>query len=245
MSEEVRKEVEPQEEEFEEEELDEEESVEEPEEEEEAQESEEEEEKPAPRKRKSRAEKRIRRLIREKKELLRRLRELEQGRWDDNSPAYEELDEDELVRPNKVYRNNSVSGLTDEERAMLVDELDIKFDDARDRYKDFDVLIRDPDLPVTDDVLVALNELDNPGEVIYYLAKHPDKAERIANMKPHRIAVELGKIDAFVLKSKEELKQKRKKKDIKIPERTKTTANPLENDYFKKLEQEKNPFWDD
>lgn len=70
------------------------------------------------------------------------------------------------------------------------------FDETRSKYKDFDEVISQQDLTITKDMVKALAETDDPGEVAYYLGKHKDEASRIAALPPLAQAKEIGKLEA-------------------------------------------------
>lgn len=94
-----------------------------------------------------------------------------------------------------------------------VRKLDDVFDDARDKYDDFDDVIRNPQVNITRDMVLTLSELDNAGEVAYYLAQHSKESSKIAELSPYRQAIELGKLSDKLLNP-----PKVEKKTTKAPE---------------------------
>ena len=70
------------------------------------------------------------------------------------------------------------------------------FDDAREKYTDFDNVIKNPNIPITKDMVIALSELENAGEVAYFLATNEEKAKEISQLSPYKQAIELAKIEA-------------------------------------------------
>lgn len=76
-----------------------------------------------------------------------------------------------------------------------VDDMQESWDDARKKYLDFDKVIRSSDVPLTEPVLLAVAETDNPGEVTYYLATHKDEAAQIAAMSPVKQAKAMAEVE--------------------------------------------------
>lgn len=80
-----------------------------------------------------------------------------------------------------------------------VRKLDDLFDDVREKYKDFDNVIKNPNVPITKDMVIALSELEKAGEVAYYLATNEEKAKEISQLTPYKQAIELAKIEEKLL----------------------------------------------
>lgn len=80
-----------------------------------------------------------------------------------------------------------------------VRKLDDVFEDARDKYNDFDDVIRNPQVNITRDMVLTLSELENAGEVAYYLAQHAKESSKIAELSPYKQAIELGKLSDKLL----------------------------------------------
>ena len=76
--------------------------------------------------------------------------------------------------------------------------LEVKFDDAREVYDDFDTVIKK--LPenggatITREMVLALNEIENSGEVAYALGKDVIESLRIANLSPMKQIIEISKL---------------------------------------------------
>ena len=88
---------------------------------------------------------------------------------------------------------------------------------ARDAIEDFDEVLRDgEDAPCTPAMRVALLESGESGpHIAYYLAQHPEEAERIAKLKPSRQAAEIVSLEAKV------------KRPAKAPSKTPAPINPV------------------
>lgn len=70
-------------------------------------------------------------------------------------------------------------------------------DQGRSEFDDFDdVVIQNPDLPVSPTMAQALVEMEEGHKVAYYLGKNPEEAADIASMSPTRQAIALGRIEA-------------------------------------------------
>lgn len=79
-----------------------------------------------------------------------------------------------------------------------------KIDAARERFEDFDDVVGNPDLPITDHMAQAIAVSDVGAEVAYHLGKNPQEAARIAALHPVVQAVEIGKLGVeLVLRAKQ------------------------------------------
>lgn len=67
---------------------------------------------------------------------------------------------------------------------------------ARDKYEDFDQVVNNPNLPITEHMAQAIAESDQGADVAYHLGKNPQEAQRIAGLSPLAAARELGRIEA-------------------------------------------------
>lgn len=76
--------------------------------------------------------------------------------------------------------------------------LDDEFDNASDKYDDFDDVVRGKDVPFTTHVRDALLLVDNPADVAYRLGKNRSELERISKLHPLDQAREVNKL-AFSL----------------------------------------------
>jgi predicted RNase H-like nuclease (RuvC/YqgF family) len=203
---------------------------------------------------KSRAQARIESLAAEKRELQRELDELRQQKK--GTPA--ELNPDDFDDYDdylEAVDKQKGKGAEEEEHpaaayadplADFRDELESKFDDTRDVYSDFDEKIKA--MPVlTVDMLAAIAESDDAGEVAYYLARNPDAAEKMAKLSFGKMAIEIGKIETQLRKpAKEEAKQPPKPKPTQAPAPITPVGGggeyqkPLEDLSFSEFEQTRN-----
>ena len=74
-------------------------------------------------------------------------------------------------------------------------EVDKKSAEGRKKYTDYDELVLNDKLKITDAMLETVLELGAPSEVLYYLGKHPDESAEIAGMSLIKATVALSKID--------------------------------------------------
>ena len=161
----------------------------------------------------SRYQKRIDKLVRQREEAERKAQQLEDelGYYKNNKPkeqsedakdispldydSYEEYVE-ALSAQGKEKQVKQEQSAPQQDRAfdMAVKRLDDTFDEAREKYTDFDAVVTDPKAIITKEMVIALSDIDNAGEVAYYLAKNKDKAEAISKLSYTKQAVELGRL---------------------------------------------------
>lgn len=73
------------------------------------------------------------------------------------------------------------------------------FDQASDKYEDFDDVVRGDDVPFTPHVRDALLLVENPAEVAYKLAKSRPELERISKLHPLEQAKEVIKLGTSLM----------------------------------------------
>lgn len=148
---------------------------------------------------KSRAQKRIEALIQEKHDLTRQLEEARSK----SEPKTKALDPDDFdeyddylsaVEEKKPKQETKEAPKTDD-MAVVIEQIQEKFEDSREKYADFDEKVTNPSLPLTNDLLKAINESDEAGEVAYYLASNPAEAKRLSQLSLGKMTVEVGKIE--------------------------------------------------
>lgn len=86
------------------------------------------------------------------------------------------------------------------EAAKLHEGYTKQTEQARQAYEDFDDVVQDPDLPISQAMAEAIMRSSNGADVAYYLGKNPDQAARIASLDPFSAAVEIGRIAATVVR---------------------------------------------
>lgn len=87
-----------------------------------------------------------------------------------------------------------------EESSRVRDGFTKQMDDARSAYDDFDDVVDNPDLPISQAMAEAIMRTKGGADVAYYLGKNPAEAVRLANLDPFSAAVEIGRIAATVVR---------------------------------------------
>ena len=129
----------------------------------------------------------------------------------------------------------------DTEYTEALDDVNDAFEDSRKVYTDFDEVVTAKDVQITKDMVKALAETDDPGEVAYYLGKHKDEASRIAGMKPLAQAREIGKLEAKLANRKPPGKKTTQAPDPIDPVRGSDSSSKSTNDMdFREYEQTMN-----
>jgi hypothetical protein len=98
-----------------------------------------------------------------------------------------ELFEKKLQEVNAQQRQMAV------ERQVADDTASLKAAGAA-KYADFNEVIGNPDLPITDAMVNAMMAIDSGSDVAYYLGKNPHEAARIAQLPPTSQAREIGQL---------------------------------------------------
>lgn len=70
------------------------------------------------------------------------------------------------------------------------------FEETRGKHKDFDDVVGAKDLAITSDMVKAMADSEDPGEIAYYLGKHKEEARHIAGLSALQQAKEIGKLEA-------------------------------------------------
>lgn len=66
----------------------------------------------------------------------------------------------------------------------------------RAEHPDYDTVVRNPTLPITQQVAEVILDTDDPPAIAYYLGQNPEEAAAIAQMTPHQIGRAIGRIEA-------------------------------------------------
>jgi len=187
-----------------------------------------------PKPRKNRAKERIEKLSREKRELLKQIDELKSSNATATT-ADEELNPDEfdnyddyleaVEKTEKVEataKKEPVSTKQDDGFQEILDEIEVKFDETRDKYEDFDELLQrspqDGGPTISQSMVEAINEVDNSGEVAYTLAKDVNNSIRIANLSKTKQMAEIIKLSSKLSKDAVTTEKVTPKKTTSAPE---------------------------
>lgn len=118
----------------------------------------------------------------------------------------------------------------DQEYKEALEDVTDAFDDSREKYDDFEAVVTADDVQITIDMVKALSETENPGDIAYYLGKHKEEASRIAGLKPMAQAKEIGKLEAKVLNIKQPSKKTTQAPDPIDPVRGSDSSQRSTND---------------
>lgn len=99
----------------------------------------------------------------------------------------------EVLRQEREAEANQKKQERQREKAQKYEE---RANKARTKYEDFDDLITDPSLPVTEDMADYIRESEEGPEVAYWLARNPQEAHRIAQMNARDADRALARIEA-------------------------------------------------
>jgi hypothetical protein len=81
------------------------------------------------------------------------------------------------------------------EQAEIVEAYSEREEKARDRYDDFEDVVYNPKLRITDVMAETIQHSDLGPDLAYWLGSNPKEAERIARLSPILQAREIGKIE--------------------------------------------------
>lgn len=76
------------------------------------------------------------------------------------------------------------------------DAIDTVFEAGAEQYEDFEAVVGDEDLPITEAMVTEVMETDDPAALLYYLGKHPDEAAKLAEVSERGLARAIGRIEA-------------------------------------------------
>ena len=80
-------------------------------------------------------------------------------------------------------------------QAEVVEAYNEREEKARDKYDDFEDVVYNPKLRITDVMAESIQSSDNGPDLAYWLGSNPKEAERISRMSPMLQAKEIGKIE--------------------------------------------------
>lgn len=81
------------------------------------------------------------------------------------------------------------------ERTQAASRRDALINKAQAKYADFDQVVNNPSLPITQAMADVILDSEVGPDIAYHLGSNPDEAARIAKLPAHRQAAELGKIE--------------------------------------------------
>lgn len=130
----------------------------------------------------------------------------------------------------KKVEKEVTEGKEKEEITETWKDLDSAIDAGRVKYADFDKLVvLNKDLVLSTAVVTLALDTEVPADVLYWLAKNPDKSAEISGMSPIKAAREITKIEREVLSAssqEQEEEEKKKKLEAEKLKKKDTTKAP-------------------
>jgi hypothetical protein len=84
---------------------------------------------------------------------------------------------------------------TERQKQELADAYHDKEEQAREKYDDFEQVVYNPSLRITNVMAETIQASEVGPDLAYYLGSNPKEAERIAKLSPYLQAKEIGKIE--------------------------------------------------
>jgi len=133
--------------------------------------------------------------------------------FDDLDDYYEALTDWKIEQKLQVERAETQVDIAKKDEKQAYDEtnklLDTVIEHGEEIYKDFHETVFSDDLVISKEMVECVLLSDIADEIMYYFGKNPEVSAEIAEMSPLRIAKEVGKIEAGLMKEKENLKEKK------------------------------------
>lgn len=82
------------------------------------------------------------------------------------------------------------------EEQEAIDRIENAAIEASDRYPDFEQVVYDPKLPLTQEMVRAAAETDHVADVLYHLGKNREEAQRLSQMSGTSLVREIGRLEA-------------------------------------------------
>lgn len=114
-------------------------------------------------------------------------------------PTRDQFDSDEAFEDARIdYRANMrlYQRQVETEQQRVMDAHLDREEKAREKYDDYDTVVRNPNLAISPLMADVIRRTDIGPEMIYHLGQNPDEARRIFDLPPVLQAKELGKLEA-------------------------------------------------
>lgn len=170
-------------------------------------------------KRSKRVQKRIDQLTKQRHEALREAEELRtenrklkqsqkvEPPADDPRPSFDSYDsvekyEQDIESWSRRQAQREAQAAPDEksgqsiEQQEAIDRIQNAAIEASDRYPDFEQVVYDPSLPLTQEMIRAAAETESVADVLYHLGKNPQEAQRLSQMNGTSLVREIGRLEA-------------------------------------------------
>jgi len=119
------------------------------------------------------------------------------------------------------YERETQLRAADEAHARKRRELSEKLEQGPEKYSDFEEVVRDPIVPITEMIVDILADSERPADVAYYLGKNLSEATQISRMPPLAAARAIGVIEAKIMAD-----ETKETEVVKPPVPKKTTSAP-------------------
>lgn len=155
------------------------------------------------------------RLIREQRRWMKQMQEAKPPLQEPVRESFRDEQAFSTAQLEYLAEKKAEQKLKEREKAQQAERMQESFlekaEKAAERYPDFQTVVSNPALHITDAMVEYFAESDLGGEVAYHLGKNPLKAAAIAQMTPIKAARELARIET-------ELASKPKATPSKAPE---------------------------
>jgi hypothetical protein len=149
-------------------------------------------------KRKHWAHERIDDLTRQRREAERQAEYWKAKATQSVDPNTLEYEEGIAERVSQRHRQEQADTAKETAGQLAVEAFTYRETIARDKFADYDVVARNPNVPITPAMAEIIRDSDVGPDLAYHLGKNPTEAARIAALPSTRQAVELGKLEARV-----------------------------------------------
>lgn len=110
------------------------------------------------------------------------------------TPRYDAVLYDQQKEMMRLYREKQQQQQIDSYyRSKHEEEFFDSIDNAADKYEDFEKVVRDNNLPLTDTMVNVAKIVPNGADFLYYLAKNPKEVSRISKLYPLEQEREMAK----------------------------------------------------
>jgi hypothetical protein len=120
--------------------------------------------------------------------------------YDTDIEFFEALTEWTIEQKLKASQESAVKEKSevDEKQQMMAvyNEIDAIMERGRGKYKDFNQLVLDNSLPITESMTEAILQSEVADDLMYYLGSNPAITEKLSKLSPFKAAAEIGKIEA-------------------------------------------------
>ncbi|QGH73376.1 MAG: scaffold protein [Podoviridae sp. cty5g4] len=97
---------------------------------------------------------------------------------------------------NETQATQSADVFKKQEEDRIATKVMALIEKGNKKYKDFDDVVKDSDVPISTDMVKVISESDIGADILYYLGTHLDRAEEISAMNMVNVARAIGRIEA-------------------------------------------------